>query len=82
MIWALMLFNLDGRDTGDTRERIRSQGLANAKQMILNTSWEIQDEVLVDLAASSGKDLNVALAAFAEIPGVKSVTVVHLIERS
>jgi hypothetical protein len=82
MIWALVLFNLDGSDTEDTTERIRSTSLGNAKQLILGTSWEIQDEVLVDLAASSGKDLNVALAAFAEIPGVKSVAVVHLIQRS
>jgi hypothetical protein len=83
MIYALVLLNLDGGDTGDTKEKIRSKGLGNAKQLILNTSWPVQDEVLVDLTVDGTSEvLNVALAALAEIPGVKGVSVVHIIGRS
>jgi hypothetical protein len=83
MIYALVLCNLDAGERVDVKETIRSKSLGNAKQLILNTSWPVQDEVLVDLAVDgTGEVLNAALAALAEIPGVKGVSVVHLIGRS
>jgi hypothetical protein len=87
-MYALVLFDLDPGATEDTRRdtinRIRSVGPPNAKQLILATTWLVKDEVLIELSVSgtTGNDLNVALAPFAEIPGVKSLTVVHIIARS
>jgi hypothetical protein len=80
MIYALVLFNLDGGNTGDTTEKIRAKSLGNTKQSILNTSLPGQDQVLVDLTVDgTGEVLNVALVALAEIPGVKCVSVVHIV---
>jgi hypothetical protein len=83
MIFALVLFSLDEGNTGDTKEKIRTKSLGNAKQLILNTSWPGQDQVLVDLAVDgTGEVLNVALAAFSDVPGVKGISVVHVTQQT
>jgi hypothetical protein len=79
MINALVLFKMDGWITDEMKARLEGTSLANAKQLICGT---IQDEVIVDLAATTVKDLHVALGNFAEVPGVKSVTVVRIIQQS
>jgi hypothetical protein len=82
--YALALFNLDPEATEDKRSdtinRIRSAGPPNAKQLILETAWLAKDGVLIEL--SGGGDLTRALAPFAEIPGVNSLTVVHIARKS
>ena len=79
MVNALVLFKMDGSVTDEMSERIRSKSLANAKQLICGT---LLDEIFVDLAANSVKDLNVALGELAEVPGVKSVTIVRITQQS
>jgi hypothetical protein len=72
-----------GRRKHGGYKRKDSDKEGNTKQLILSTSWPVQDQVLVDLAVDgSGEVLNVALAALAEISGVKIVSVVHIIGRS
>ena len=79
MVNALVLFKMDGLVTDEMSERIRSKSLANAKQLICGT---LRDEIIVDLAANTAKDLHVALGEFAEVPGVKSVTILRITEQS
>ncbi len=79
MINALVLFKMDGWITDEMKARLQGTSLANVKQLICGT---IQDEFIVDLAATTVKDLNVALGNFSEVPGVKSVTVVRIIQQS
>jgi hypothetical protein len=75
MVDALALFKINGWVTDEIRERIRPKSLANAKQLICGT---LRDEIIVDLAANTVKDLNVALSEFAEVPGVKNVTIMRI----
>jgi hypothetical protein len=72
MINALLLLKMEGWVTDDMKARIQGTSLANAKQLICGT---IRDEVILDVAATTAKDLNVAVATFAEVKGVKEVTV-------
>jgi hypothetical protein len=86
-MYALVLFNLDPAATAtedkrnDTINRIRSAGLPNAKQLILQTDWLPKDEVLVEILGGGPTTDEVlrALAPFVEIPGVKSFTVLHIV---
>jgi hypothetical protein len=76
---ALVLFKMDDWVTGEMSERIQSKNLANAKQLICG---QLRDEIIVDLAANTANDLNTALGEFAEVPGVKSVTILRITEQS
>jgi hypothetical protein len=79
MVNALVLIKMDGWVTDEMKDRIRGTSLANAKQLICGT---LRDDVIADLAATTSKDLNGALATFAEVQGVKSITVVRLVQEA
>ena len=68
MISALLLIKMDGWVTEQAKERIQSQNLSNAKQLIVGA---IRDDVVVDVAANTAQDLHLALATFAQLPGPK-----------
>ena len=76
---ALVLFKMDNWVTSDMTEQIRSKSLANVKQLICGP---MRDQVIVDIAFSRITDLNVALGELAELPHVKSATVVHVTHES
>ncbi|HEY5707007.1 MAG TPA: hypothetical protein VIS96_15705 [Terrimicrobiaceae bacterium] len=65
--------------TDEMKDRIQATSLSNAKQLIAGA---IRDHVIVDVAATTAKDLNGALTAFAEISGVKGVTLVQTVQES
>jgi hypothetical protein len=79
MINALLLFKMEGWVTDEMKARIQGTSLSNAKQLICGT---IRDEVIVDVAATAASDLNAALGTFAEVKGVKSVTVLKVAAQS
>jgi Tfp pilus assembly pilus retraction ATPase PilT len=79
MISALLLIKMDGWVTEQAKERIQSQSLSNAKQLIVGA---IRDDVVVDVAANTAQDLHLALATFAQLPAVRSVTVVRVDQSS
>jgi hypothetical protein len=70
MINALLLFKMEGWVTDEMKARIQATSLSNAKQLICGA---IRDEVIVDVAATTAKDLNLALGTFAELQGVKDI---------
>jgi hypothetical protein len=72
---ALVLFKMDDWVTSEMTEAIRSKSLANVKQLICGS---IRDQVVVDIAFSRIKDMNVAVGELAELPHVKSATVVDI----
>jgi hypothetical protein len=76
---ALVLFKMDNCATSEMTEEIRSKSLANVKQLICGP---MRDQVIVDIAFSRITDLNVALGELAELPHVKSATVVHVTHES
>jgi hypothetical protein len=75
MINALLLIKMDAWVTEQAKEQIQSQSLSSAKQLIVGA---IRDDVVVDVAANTPEDLYLALATFAQLPGVRSVTVVRV----
>ena len=77
MISALLLIKMDGWVTEQAKERIQSQNLSNAKQLIVGA---IRDDD--DVAANTAQDLHLALATFAQLPAVRSVTVVRVDQSS
>ena len=79
MINALLLLKMEGWVTDDMKARIQGTSLSNAKQLICGT---IRDEVILDVAATTAKDLNVAVGTFAEVQGVKDVTVLKVSAQS
>jgi hypothetical protein len=72
---ALLLFKMDQWVTDDMKARLQGTSLANAKQLICGT---MRDEILVDLAATTLNDVNLAVTRLAEVKGVKSVTVMRV----
>jgi hypothetical protein len=76
MINALLLFKMEGWVTDEMKSRIQGTSLSNAKQLICGT---IRDEVIVDVAATTANDLNVALGTFAEVQGVKAISVLKVV---
>jgi hypothetical protein len=72
---ALLLFKMDQWVTDEMKARLQGTSLANAKQLICGT---IRDEVIVDLAATTLNDVNLALTRLAAVQGVKSVTVMRV----
>lgn len=79
MINALLLLKMEGWVTDEMKARIQGTSLSNAKQLICGT---IRDEVILDVAATTAKDLNVAVGTFAEVQGVKDVTVLKVSAQS
>ena len=75
MTSALLLFKMEQWVTDDMKARLQGTSLANAKQLICGT---IRDEIIVDLAATTLEDVNLALTRLAAVPGVKSVTVLRV----
>ena len=73
MITALVLFDCSRENT----EELRSKSLRNAKQLICGSGTR-PNEVIVDLAANTVEDLNIALGELATVEGVKSATVVRI----
>ena len=76
---ALLLFKMEQWVTDEMKARLQGTSLANAKQLICGT---IRDEIIVDLAATTLKDVNLALTRLAEVQEVKSVTVMRLVHDS
>jgi hypothetical protein len=78
MISALLLLKMDGWVTDEMKAKLQGISLANAKQLVCG---RIRDEAIVDVAATTVEDLNTALGDFAEVTGVKSVTVARIIQQ-
>ena len=76
---ALLLFKMEQWVTDEMKARLQGTSLANAKQLICGT---MRDEIIVDLAATTLKDVNLALTRLAEVQEVKSVTVMRLVHDS
>jgi hypothetical protein len=75
MINGLVLITMDNWITDEMRERIRGTSLANAKQLICGA---VRNDLILDVAANSAKDLNAALGTFAEVQGVKGIIILRV----
>ena len=75
MVNALALFKMDAWVTDEMKSEIRSTSLGNAKQVVCGS---MRDEIYVDIAATTVKDLNGALADLSQVEGVKNVTLVRV----
>jgi hypothetical protein len=71
MINALVLFDC----SEGNMEELRAKSLRNAKQLICGSR---QNEVIVDLAATTVEDLHTAIAELATVEGVERATVVRV----
>jgi hypothetical protein len=75
MINGLVLITMDNWITDEMSDRIRGTSLANAKQLICG---KLRNDLILDVAANSAKDLNAALGTFAEVQGVKGITLLRV----
>jgi len=70
----LSLVVIEGQNVNE--ETLRSISLGNAKQLIVGNAYGFG--VILHIAAESSTDLNNALHAFAQIPGVTGVLTLAL----